>query len=344
MPLEDIVRALVQNLSFILPRLGGAAIALLVGWAIGRLLGGIATKVARKVRIDETFGASTVGRALAGFNMTLSEFIGTCFKWFIYLGSVFVAIDLLGIPALERFSEAAIEYLPSLLGGVITLIAGMLVIEILAKILSESLAGMRVPYYRLAMVFVRFILYSIVLVMSLSIMKIDATVLNSLLSAIFWGTALGIGAAVGIAFGFGTKDYVAANIKTWLEAAEKAEKSQQIKEYEARIRRYEARIEELEKEIDRQKEIIKDLENRRRAEISEYEKVSSDLERELRELIKDAGDVVYAKGGYRIEVKDVSRFPLTRVVVFLASNGFKVSIEKGKEGYLLCARPKVRIA
>jgi len=343
MPISDVLQVLLENIIAILPRIGGAVLVLIIGWILGKVIGMIASSFIRKMRIDKNFGDTAVGRALKSFNMTISEFIGMGFKWFIYVFSILVSIDLLGIPALEKFSTVAIEYLPSFLGGMLILIGGMLIAEIIAKILHEALVGISVPYFRLVLVFVRFILYSIVLVTSLFVMKIDAAALYSLLNAIFLGVAIGIGGAIAISLGLGMKDYVAKNVSTWLETVEKAERGQVIKEYEDRIKGYQEEVKRLKEELNREREKTHELELLRKAEIDKYEKIEPELDKKLRELIKDKGQIIHAKGGYRIEINEVSIFPLVEVLICLTNNGFRTVLEKTKTGYLITARPVKKI-
>lgn len=343
MPVPDALQVLLENIIAILPRIGGAILVLIVGWVMGKVFDMIASGFTKKMKVDENFGDTVIGRALKSLNMTISEFVGISFKWFIYIFSILVSVDLLGIPALERFSTVAIEYLPSFLGGILILIGGMLIAEIVAKILHETLVGISVPYSRLALVFVRFILYSIVLVTSLFVMKIDVTALYSLLNAIFLGVAIGIGGAIAISLGLGMKDYVAKNVSTWLETVEKAERGHVIKEYEDRIKGYQEEIKRLEEELNREREKTHELELLRKAEIDKYEKIEPELDKKLRELIKDKGQIIHAKGGYRIEINEVSIFPLVEVLICLTNNGFKTVLEKTKTGYLITARPIKKI-
>ncbi|MCD6563792.1 MAG: hypothetical protein J7K23_07775 [Thermoproteales archaeon] len=336
--MKDIIQVFIDNIIDILPKIGGSILVLVTGFILGKILGMIAKSFAEKLKIDENFGNTAVGRALQGFNLSISDFIGVSFRWFIYIFSLLVSIDLLGIPALERFSTIAIEYLPCLLGGMLILIGGMLIAEIIAKILYESLTGINVPYSRLILLFTRYVLYSIVLVTSLFVMKIDVTALYSLLNAIFLGTAVGIGGAIAIAVGFGMKDYISKSVETWLETAEKTEKGQVIREYEDKIRDYQREVARLEEELSKERKKTLELEELRKIEIDKYEKVELELDKRLKELISDRGHVIHAKGGYRIEIKDISSFPLTKVLVTLTNNGFRASLEKTKSGYIIVAR------
>ncbi|RLE70525.1 MAG: hypothetical protein DRJ43_01850 [Thermoprotei archaeon] len=338
----EVLEQLVEMFMSVLPKLGGALVALLTGLILGKLTGSAISRLGRKMRLDEMLKDSVIHRVLATYNTSVSEFLGTSLKWFIYLSSLLVAMDLLGIPALERFSETAIEYLPSLLGGILILIGGTALAEFLAKLAGEVIADLGAPYSRLLMLFLRFILLSIVITTSLLVMKIDATVLYSMLNALFWGISLGVGAAIGIALGLGLKDYVASSVKTWIETARRMERGQRIREYEDKMKEYGERIRELSEELGRREERIRELEARRREEISEYEKREVDVRSRLHGLIGDTGSLMYARGGYRIVTTDISKFPLTEVLVCLANNGFRVVVERTDKGYVIDARPMRR--
>jgi len=338
--MEELLARLAEAAGQLIPRLGGAAAALLVGWILGRLIGAASSRLARRLGLDELVEGSAMARVLSSYGISASGFIGVIIKWTIYASSVFVAIDLLGVPALERFSETAIEYLPSFIGGMLVLVGGMALAEFLARILGEALSGL--PYSRLIVLFARFVLLSMVITMSLMVMKIDATILYSMLNAMFWGISICVGMAVGIALGFSLKDYVASSLKAWAEAAKKAEKEREVQEYEERVRGYEERVRELCEELERREEKIRELEEGRGRKLYEYERLEADVRAKLEELVGDTGEIMYAKGGYRIVISDITRFPLAEVLVCLTNNGYRAMVEKGDKGYVIDARPMRR--
>ena len=338
--MEELLAQFAEAVGQLVPRLGGAAAALVVGWILGRLIGAAASRLVKKLGLDELAEGSAMARVLSSYGVSASGFVGLVIKWTIYASSVLVAIDLLGVPALERFSEAAIEYLPSFIGGMLVLVGGIALAEFLARILGESLSGL--PYSRLVVLFARFMLLSIVITMSLMVMKIDATILYSMLNAMFWGISICVGAAVGIALGFSLKDYVANSLKTWAETARKAEREREVQEYEEKMRGYEERVKELCEELERREEKIRELEERSGKRLYEYERLEADIRARLEELVGDTGEIMYAKGGYRIIISDITRFPLAEVLVCLTNNGYRAIVEKGDKGYVIDARPMRR--
>lgn len=338
--MEELLVQFAEAVGQLVPRLGGAAAALVVGWILGRLIGAAASRFVKKLGLDELAEGSAMARVLSSYGVSTSGFVGLVIKWTIYASSVLVAIDLLGVPALERFSEAAIEYLPSFIGGMLLLVGGIALAEFLARILGESLSGL--PYSRLVVLFARFMLLSIVITMSLMVMKIDATILYSMLNAMFWGISICVGAAVGIALGFSLKDYVASSLKTWAETARKAEREREVQEYEEKMRGYEERVKELCEELERREEKIRELEERSGKRLYEYERLEADIRARLEELVGDTGEIMYAKGGYRIVISDITRFPLAEVLVCLTNNGYRAIVEKGDKGYVIDARPMRR--
>lgn len=335
--MEELLARLTEAVSQLIPRLGGAAAALLIGWTLGRLAGSAASRLARRLGLDELTVDSPMARVLKSYGISASGLIGAIIRWSVYAASILVAIDLLGVPALEAFSEVAIEYLPSLIGGMLVLVGGIALAEFLARMLGEAISGL--PHSRLIVLFARFVLLTMVITMSLMVMKVDATILYSMLNAIFWGISICVGAAVGIALGFSLKDYVATSLKAWAETAKKVERELEVREYEERIRGYEKRVEELCEELKRREERIRELEERSGRKLCEYERVEADVRAKLEDLVGDTGEIVYAKGGYRILISDITRFPLAEVLVCLTNNGYRAVVGKGEKGYIINARP-----
>ena len=338
--LEELLKMLIENILALLPQIAKTLLILVIGWIAGKCIYIAVKKFIEKIGVDSTFKDSILGRALARFGMTISSFVASSIKWFIYALALMSAIDIWGIPVLSHFTQIAVEYLPNFFGGILIFVVGMIISEILAQIIDESLSIIKVPYIKLASLFSRILLYSIVVVTALLVMKIDVTILYALLNALFWGIALGIGAAIGIAFGLGLKDEVARSARRWFQLAGATEEKVAEKEYEKKIKEYKKKIENLEKELAKEKETVKELKEKKEEKIKEYERMEMDLNGKLKSLIKDSGRILCAHGGYSIEVSEPGVFPWVEVLVTLVANGYKVSLEKRDQKYIIEATLK----
>jgi hypothetical protein len=143
-----------------------------------------------------------IGKAIERAGITYVGFFDLIVRWFIYLVAILAAVDILKIPVLSAFMNTVVQYLPSFIAGVLILIFGFIIADFIGD------AEGKVEYSGLISSGLKLFLYFVVIIIGLSVMKVDVSILRIFASALAWGLALGIGAAVGIAFGLGFEDVV----------------------------------------------------------------------------------------------------------------------------------------
>ncbi|RLG41423.1 MAG: hypothetical protein DRN78_04280, partial [Thermoproteota archaeon] len=123
------------------PKLVSAAIILLVGYVVGRLVGivltgllkkflGLDKWVKKKGLLEEIYGISPSG-LLAGL-----------VKWYIYLLFIGVAAENIGSGILTDSAKALVEYSPKLLAAVFLVFIGLVVGSIMKKqVIGSTLVG-----------------------------------------------------------------------------------------------------------------------------------------------------------------------------------------------------------
>ncbi|MCD6342052.1 MAG: hypothetical protein J7L83_04300, partial [Thaumarchaeota archaeon] len=105
------------------------------------------------------------------------------------------------------------------------LIFGLMAADFVGDAITAIGKEAKIEYVGLASLAVRGVLYLVVLIIGLSTMKIDVSILNMIVTAISWGLAGAIAIGGGIAIGFGMKDFVAKKAEEWAKKAEKTAKS-----------------------------------------------------------------------------------------------------------------------
>ena len=138
---------------------------------------------------------------------------------FIYLIAVFAAVNVLQIEILTHYMKMVVEYLPSLIAGIVILIFGLMIADFIGDAITAVGREAKIEYASLVSLAVRGVLYLVVIIIGLSTMKIDVSILNVVVTAISWGVAGAIALGVGLALGFGLKDYVARKAEDWLKRA-----------------------------------------------------------------------------------------------------------------------------
>ena len=215
----EYLASLLEQLVRLVPRIAGALIVLLVGWVAGRLIGKGLSRVFDKAGVDDAIRRTAIGKALERTKITIVGFFDLIVRWFIYLIAILAAVDILKISVLSAFMSRVVEYLPSFIGGIFILLVGFIVVDFVADALRGVAKEGQLEYAGLFAGFLRVVLYFVVLVIGLSTMKIDASILNVFANAMAWGIAAGIAVGLGIALGWGFKDAIAKRADKWLDNA-----------------------------------------------------------------------------------------------------------------------------
>lgn len=223
--LLDIWQAIVN----MLPKVFGAIIALIIGWIAGRALGKGVSRVLDKAGVDDALRPTIFGRVLERSGITCVHFFDLIVRWFVYLIAIFAAVDILQIAILSQYMSMVVAYLPSLIAGVILLIAGFIVTDYISDFMKKIGEEAEIAYSKLFADGLRLFLYSVVIILALSQMKIDVSILYIFANALAWGIAIGVCVGLGIAFGWGFKDVIAESAKEWIKSltttAEKVEEA-----------------------------------------------------------------------------------------------------------------------
>ncbi|MEM2227439.1 MAG: hypothetical protein QXR82_01345, partial [Candidatus Bathyarchaeia archaeon] len=138
-------------------------------------------------------------------------------RWFIYLIAILAAVDILKIEALSKIIGLIVQYLPSFLAGIVILLAGLVIADFIGDAIAAIGREAKIEFAGFLSIITRSVLYFVVIIIALTVMKIDVSLLYMFANALAWGIAIGVGAALGIALGLGLKDYVSKNAEKWLK-------------------------------------------------------------------------------------------------------------------------------
>ena len=224
MPIQIITNLISQFVAF-LPRLIGAIIILIIGWAVGRGLGAAISRILDKAGVDDALRKTSVGKAIERAGVSIPRFFDILIRVFIYLVAVFAAVNVLQIEVLTYYMKMVVEYLPSLIAGIVILIFGLMIADFIGDAITAVGREAKIEYSSLASIAVRGALYLVVIIIGLSTMKIDVSILNVVVTAISWGVAGAIALGGGLALGFGLRDYVAKKAEELLKKASKSAKA-----------------------------------------------------------------------------------------------------------------------
>lgn len=204
------------------PRLIGAIVILLIGWIVGRIVARIVRTLSDAVELDRMTLRTPLGDMLGGTERAVSSAFGKIAAWYVYFLAILAAADVLAIPLLSQWVNTAVSYLPAFIAGVLIIVGGFILADLLADAMTRTGAATRDRYTGVFADGTRLFLYFVAIVIGLDTMGVDVEILYIFGGALAFGLALALAIGVGVAFGLGSTDYVNENIDRWAGRASDA--------------------------------------------------------------------------------------------------------------------------
>ncbi len=194
-----------QTLNVLLSLIG-AAIIILIGWIIGKIVKQIVIKLLQSTRVDQWIDEQNLAAAIGG--KEISALAGSLVKWYIIVLFLAQATQTIQLEALKEFLMQLVIYVPKVLGGIVVFVGGLLLgryaknaIEItqhkmkkVASVLAESII----------------VLFSGVLALTMIIgenyMAVLARYLELFIGPFIWAFAIVIAIVLGISVGVNFKE------------------------------------------------------------------------------------------------------------------------------------------
>ena len=201
----------------ILGNVAVAALLLVAGHFIGKLLAGIVSKLLNKVGLDklsEKAGLSD-GMMGASFSLTPSVVLGKIIYWLVFLTFIISAADKLGLETVSATINNFVLYLPKVIGAFLVVIIGLFVAGLVRTGIETALAGLNLGYEKALGGIVYAVIVIVVLSLGVNQLEIETDLFNQVV-VIFLMAGAG---AVALALGLGTRD-VAGNVVAGVYARE----------------------------------------------------------------------------------------------------------------------------
>ncbi|EGG93190.1 conserved cytoplasmic membrane protein, CmpX protein [gamma proteobacterium IMCC1989] len=201
----------------ILGNVAVAALLLVAGHFIGKLLASIVSKLLNKVGLDklsEKAGLSD-GMMGASFSLTPSVVLGKIIYWLVFLTFIISAADKLGLETVSATINNFVLYLPKVIGAFLVVIIGLFVAGLVRTGIETALAGLNLGYEKALGGIVYAVIVIVVLSLGVNQLEIETDLFNQVV-VIFLMAGAG---AVALALGLGTRD-VAGNVVAGVYARE----------------------------------------------------------------------------------------------------------------------------
>jgi hypothetical protein len=193
--IEQALITLWNNFLVTLPSIIWAAIALVVGFIIGKVTGWIIKQFLVRIKLDQYVFEREK------FKIKLSDVFSILGRWTIYLVFIQVAAGILGIATVLSLVNSAIVFLAGAIEATVIIIVGYS----LAYYVKDKVIHSKTFYGDLVGKLIFFMILYVSIALALPFIGIDATLINWILLII----VASLGAGMAIAVGLGLKDVVA---------------------------------------------------------------------------------------------------------------------------------------
>lgn len=181
-----------------------AVILFVVGWVVGDAVGLWIAKIIRAIKIDKVLEKLDLHVLLqrAGYRLDSGLFLGTLVKWFVILGFLVAALDVLQLEQINAFLREVLVYIPRVIIATLILIIAAIVADVLQKIVVASAKAAAVSSAELFGGITKWLIWIFAFVMALE----QLGLVGPFLQIFMTGIVATITIAVGLSFGLGGKD------------------------------------------------------------------------------------------------------------------------------------------
>lgn len=190
------------------PRLVGAIIVFVIGWAVSVALGRLVAHVFRTLKVDkalESVGADEPIKK-AGISLDVGAFFGALVKWFFILVFFTATVEVLGLKEVTDFlKDSVLPYLPHVFIAALILVAAALIGETVGRIVTSSAKAGNLPSAGFLGGVSKWAIWIFALLAAMNQLGIAGPMVQYL----FIGIVSAISLALGLAFGLGGRDVAA---------------------------------------------------------------------------------------------------------------------------------------
>lgn len=195
-----------------IPNLIVALVILAIGWAVGALVGKAVAHFVKMIKLDEALrraGFEDFVRR-AGLNLNSGHFLGGIVKYFIIVVFLIASFDVLGLNQVTAFlQQVVVGYLPQLIIAVLILLVGVVVGDILSRIVMAGARTANLSSANVLSSVSRWAVWVFAILVAMSQMGIAGAFIQTL----FTGFVVALSLGLGLSFGLGGQSAAARTIE-----------------------------------------------------------------------------------------------------------------------------------
>lgn len=197
-------QGLVGGLISFVPNIVIAIILFVIGWVVGEAVGLWVAKLVRAIKIDRVLEKLDLHVLMqrAGYRLDSGAFLGVLFKWFIIIGFLVAALDVLQLNQVNDFLQQVLAYIPRVIIATVVLIIAAVIAEVMQKIVVASARAASVSSAELFGGVTKWLIWIFAIIMALE----QLGMMGAFLQIFMTGIVATITIALGLSFGLGGKD------------------------------------------------------------------------------------------------------------------------------------------
>ncbi len=210
--LTNSFQALWTGIIMFIPSLIVALVILAIGWAIGAIISKGISKFMDMIKFDESLKKAGFEEFVkrAGLNLNSGHFLGSLIKYFIIVVFLIASFDVLGLGQVTVFlQQIVLGYLPQLIIAVLILLVGVVVGDVMGKIVVASSRTARLHSANLLGAVTRWAIWIFAILVALS----QVGIAGAFIQTLFTGFVVAVSLGLGLSFGLGGQNAAARTIE-----------------------------------------------------------------------------------------------------------------------------------
>ncbi len=220
MIVEDWYSAIIQPflnqlLLVFIPKLLLAIVVFIIGYFIAVGIGRLITEILKGLKFNRLFSKESWQKALekADIKVDPSAFIGAIFKWVFVIVTLLLTVDILNLVKFAELLRDVINYIPNVIVAVLIFVVGVVIADIVEKIVRATVERMKIEYASLAASIVKWTIWIFLVFLILDQLLPKSDLVQILYKGIVYGIVAAIAGSVALAFGLGGKEAAAQAIE-----------------------------------------------------------------------------------------------------------------------------------
>lgn len=185
-----------------IPNLIFSIIILCIGWAIGAAIARVIAHFMKAIKFDEALQRAGFENFVkkAGLNLNSGVFLGSLVKYFVIVAFLIASFDVLGLKVVtDVLKGIVLGYLPNVIVGVLILLVGGVVGDVLSRIVNASARTASLSQANFLGAVSKWVVWTFALLVALDKVGVSGPIIQTL----FTGFVVAVSLALGLSFGLG---------------------------------------------------------------------------------------------------------------------------------------------